>query len=128
MLHSNTLRKLDMQDLMVFLSIHEQRNLTLVSEALHVSQSTVSYCLKKLRSQFGDELFISTRSGMLPTRKAQAMHGHVQQILHEVNLCHDLPCFDPREAAQTFNLCAPEYFELLVLPHLMRAFRDPGWR
>ncbi|NAS63932.1 LysR family transcriptional regulator, partial [Pseudomonas syringae pv. actinidiae] len=39
MLNSNALRKLDMQDLMVFVSVYEQRNLTLVAEALHVSQS-----------------------------------------------------------------------------------------
>ncbi len=61
MLNSNALRKLDMQDLMVFVSVYEQRNLTLVAEALQVSQSTVSYCLKKLRANFEDDLFISTR-------------------------------------------------------------------
>ena len=128
MLNSNALRKLDMQDLMVFVSVYEQRNLTLVSEALHVSQSTVSYCLKKLRVQFDDDLFISTRNGMHPTRKAVAMLSHVQQILHQVNLCHDgLMTFDPRQQATVFNLCAPEYFELLVLPHLMRGFDEAGF-
>ncbi|KQQ57231.1 LysR family transcriptional regulator [Pseudomonas sp. Leaf127] len=128
MLNSNALRKLDMQDLMVFVSVYEQRNLTLVSEALHVSQSTVSYCLKKMRAQFDDDLFISTRNGMHPTRKAVAMLSHVQQILHQVNLCHDgLMTFDPRQQAITFNLCAPEYFELLVLPHLMRGFDEAGF-
>lgn len=127
MLNSNALRKLDMQDLMVFLAVYEQRNLTLVSEALHVSQSTVSYCLKKLRAQFADDLFISTRSGMQPTRKAQAMHSHVQLIVQQVNLCHNgLASFDPRQAATTFTICAPEYFELLVLPHLMRELRGAG--
>ncbi|CZT28437.1 LysR family transcriptional regulator [Pseudomonas cerasi] len=85
MLNSNALRKLDMQDLMVFVSVYEQRNLTLVAEALHVSQSTVSYCLKKLRANFEDDLFICTRNGMRPTRKALAMHDHVQQILRSVN-------------------------------------------
>lgn len=127
MLNSNALRKLDMQDLMVFLAVYEQRNLTLVSEALHVSQSTVSYCLKKLRAQFDDDLFISTRSGMQPTRKALAMHSHVQLILQQVNLCHNgLATFDPRQAATVFTICAPEYFELLVLPYLMREFRAAG--
>lgn len=128
MLNSNALRKLDMQDLMVFVSVYEQRNLTLVAEALHVSQSTVSYCLKKLRANFEDDLFICTRNGMRPTRKALAMHDHVQQILRSVNLCHDgLDLFDPTRTQTTFTVCAPEYFELLVLPHLMRDFAAAGF-
>ncbi|RMP62826.1 LysR family transcriptional regulator [Pseudomonas syringae pv. atrofaciens] len=127
MLNSNALRKLDMQDLMVFVSVYEQRNLTLVAEALHVSQSTVSYCLKKLRANFEDDLFICTRNGMRPTRKALAMHDHVQHILRSVNLCHNgLDLFDPTRAQTTFTVCAPEYFELLVLPHLLRDFAAAG--
>lgn len=128
MLNSNALRKLDMQDLMVFVSVYEQRNLTLVADALHVSQSTVSYCLKKLRANFEDDLFICTRNGMRPTRKALAMHAHVQQILESANLCHDgLGLFDPIHRQTTFTVCAPEYFELLVLPHLMRDFVAAGF-
>ncbi|RMO83508.1 LysR family transcriptional regulator [Pseudomonas syringae pv. philadelphi] len=128
MLNSNALRKLDMQDLMVFVSVYEQRNLTLVAEALQVSQSTVSYCLKKLRANFEDDLFISTRNGMRPTCKALAMLDHVRQILRTVNLCHDgLKLFDPTRRQTTFNVCAPEYFELLVLPHLMRDFVVAGF-
>ena len=52
MLNSNLLRKLDMQDLMVFVAVYEHNSVSGVSEALCVSQSTVSYCLKKLRTGF----------------------------------------------------------------------------
>ena len=45
MLNSNSLRKLDMQDLMVFSAVYEQSSVTGVSEALCVSQSTVSLSL-----------------------------------------------------------------------------------
>lgn len=88
MLNSNALRKLDMQDLMVFSAVYEQSSVTGVSEALCVSQSTVSYCLKKLRTCFKDELFINTRSGMRPTYKAVGMYDHVRTILHSINSCH----------------------------------------
>ena len=88
MLNSNSLRKLDMQDLMVFNAVYEQSSVTGVSEALCVSQSTVSYCLKKLRTCFDDELFINTRTGMRPTYKAEGMYKHVRAILQSINLCH----------------------------------------
>ncbi len=124
MLNSNSLRKLDMQDLMVFVAVYEQNSVTAVSETLCVSQSTVSYCLKKMRTGFEDELFINTRTdGMQPTGKASAMYPHVLKILESINLCHaGLPTFDPGLQPVTFNICAPEYFEQLILPRLLKTF------
>ena len=123
MLNSNLLRKLDMQDLMVFVAVYEQRSVTEVSETLCVSQSTVSYCLKKLRTSFDDELFINTRNGMWPTHKSATMYSHVLKILKTINICHSgLHAFDPAQKEITFNICAPEYFELLILPNLLKRF------
>jgi len=123
MLNSNLLRKLDMQDLMVFVAVYEQSSVTGVSEALCVSQSTVSYCLKKLRTSFEDELFINTRTCMRPTYKASNMYSHVLKILESINLCHaGAQAFDPTLQAVTFNICAPEYFEQLILPRLLKRF------
>ena len=123
MLNSNLLRKLDMQDLMVFVAVYEQSSVTSVSEALCVSQSTVSYCLKKLRTSFEDELFINSRTGMRPTYKASTMYAHVLKILESINLCHaGAQAFDPTMQAVTFNICAPEYFEQLILPRLLKRF------
>lgn len=123
MLNSNLLRKLDMQDLMVFIAVYDQNSVTEVSETLFVSQSTVSYSLKKLRTSFEDELFINTRAGMRPTCKATSMYAHVQKILESINLCHaGSQVFDPAQEAATFNVCAPEYFEQLILPRLLKNF------
>jgi DNA-binding transcriptional LysR family regulator len=124
MLNSNSLRKLDMQDLLVFVAVYEQNSVTGVSETLCVSQSTVSYCLKKLRAIFEDELFINTRTGgMQPTGKAGAMYPHALKILQSINLCHaGSPAFDPSLQPVTFNICAPEYFEQLILPRLLKTF------
>ncbi|MCP1500255.1 DNA-binding transcriptional LysR family regulator [Pseudomonas migulae] len=128
MLNSNLLRKLDMQDLMVFVAVYEQNSVTSVSESLCVSQSTVSYCLKKLRTGFEDELFINTRAGMRPTYKASTMYTHVLKILQSINLCHaGTPTFDPTVQPVTFNICAPEYFEQLILPRLLKRFDFANW-
>jgi DNA-binding transcriptional LysR family regulator len=127
MLNSNLLRKLDMQDLMVFVAVYEQSSVTGVAETLCVSQSTVSYCLKKLRTSFEDELFINTRAGMCPTCKASTMYTHVLKILESINLCHaGTQAFDPTLQPLTFNICAPEYFEQLILPRLLKRFDVAG--
>lgn len=128
MLNSNLLRKLDMQDLMVFIAVFEQNSVTSVSETLCVSQSTVSYCLKKLRTGFEDELFINTRAGMRPTYKASTMYPHVLKILESIDLCYaGAQTFDPTLQPVTFNICAPEYFEQLILPRLLKRFDCADW-
>ena len=117
MLLANGLRKIDIQDLLVFLAICERQHLGEVAEALNLSASSISYSLKKLRSCFADELFIATRSGMQPTRKALAMRPHAKSMVDLINTCYsEASSFDPKQAPRTFRLCAPEYFELLILP------------
>ncbi|MES2817553.1 MAG: LysR family transcriptional regulator [Pseudomonadota bacterium] len=123
MLLANGLRKVDIQDLLVFLEVFERQHLGAAADALSLSPSTLSYCLKKLRACFADELFIATRSGMQPTRKAQAMRPHVREMIERINACFSAQTdFDPRQATRCFRLCAPEYVELLILPALLRRF------
>ncbi len=129
MLIANGLRKVDMQDLLVFLQVHQRQNLVEVAEHLNLSPSTVSYCLKKLRQAFDDELFIATRGGMQPTHKSRAMLHHVEEMLARINACHAAQgSFDPRGEPRTFTLCAPEYVELLILPALLRRLAANGPR
>src|SRR5262245_20750096 len=112
MLLANGPRKIDIQDLLVFLEIYERQHLGEVAEALNLSASSVSYSLKKLRGSFADELIIATRSGMQPTRKAQAMRRHARAMVELMNACYsEASAFDPSQAPRTFRLCAPEYFE-----------------
>lgn len=128
MLLANGLRKIDIQDLLVFLEIYERQHLGEVADILNLSASSVSYSLKKLRSSFADELFIATRSGMQPTHKAQAMRPHVRAMVDLVNACFsEASAFDPSQAPRTFRLCAPEYFELLILPPLLRRLSATGY-
>jgi DNA-binding transcriptional LysR family regulator len=128
MLLANGLRKIDIQDLLVFLEICERQHLGEVAEALNLSASSVSYSLKKLRGSFLDELFIATRSGMQPTRKALAMRPHARAMVELMNACFsEASAFDPSQAPRTFRLCAPEYFELLILPPLLRRLSEAGY-
>ena len=109
MLIANGLRKVDMQDLLVFLQVHQRQNLVEVAEQLNLSPSTVSYCLKKLRQAFDDELFIATRGGMQPTHKSRAMLPHVEEMLARINACHAAQgSFDPRGEPRTFTLCVQD--------------------
>lgn len=58
MLHSNYLKQLDLQDIVLFLTLLEQRNAKRTAEIMNVSQPIVSYGLKRLRNCFDDVYFL----------------------------------------------------------------------
>ncbi|NVJ11705.1 LysR family transcriptional regulator, partial [Myxococcus sp. AM001] len=68
------LRQLDLNLLLVFDALMQEGNLTRAAERLHLSQSTVSNALARLRQQLGEELFQRTARGMTPTARAQALY------------------------------------------------------
>ena len=57
MLFTNALKQLDMQDISIVLLLIENRSVKRVAEILNLSQSSISYSLKKLRHCFDDKLF-----------------------------------------------------------------------
>jgi DNA-binding transcriptional LysR family regulator len=126
MLIKNALRQIDVQDMLVFAALLEQRNARRVAEALSLSPSTISYCLKRLRDCFADELFFLRQGAMSPTAKACAIAPYVQSAIDALNRCAA-----PAEVLlaegrpQTFCLQAPEYFELLVLPLAVECLAVP---
>ena len=75
------LRQLDLNLLLVFDALMQEGNLTRAAERLHLSQSTVSNALARLRQQLGEELFLRTARGMTPTARAQALYVPVRQAL-----------------------------------------------
>jgi DNA-binding transcriptional LysR family regulator len=126
MLDNNLLRKVDMQDLTVFVQVYERGSVTAVSEALCVSQSTISYCLRKLRAVMNDDLFIPSRGSMTPTTKADTIYPNVIQIIDKINICHSGEITQQQVPdARIFQIQAPEYFELLILPKLLASITNP---
>ncbi|GAB6852799.1 LysR family transcriptional regulator [Paraburkholderia kururiensis] len=127
LLLNNRVRKLDFQDLVIFHLINELRSVTEVAELLSVSQSTVSYCLKRLRDCFDDELFINSRFGMSPTQRATALTPRIQGILTQMAECvqEDID-FNPNAKSTSFTICAPQYFEIIIMPVLMKNILEMG--
>ncbi|EWM45709.1 bacterial regulatory, arsR family protein [Bordetella holmesii 70147] len=69
------LRQLDLNLLVVFQHLLQERNISAVARRLDLSQPAVSNALRRLRAAFGDELFVRTAQGMLPTPWPRAWAG-----------------------------------------------------
>src|SRR5215467_10877853 len=86
----------DLNLVRIFVLLYETRSVTATAEVLHVSQSTVSYSLAKLRRHFGDDLFRRARQGLLPTAAADRLYEPLRQSLEEIQqTITPAPPFDP---------------------------------
>ena len=63
------LSRLDLNLLTVFDMLMQERNVTRAAERLHLSQSTVSHALGRLRQALDDPLFVMSRREMMPTER-----------------------------------------------------------
>lgn len=120
MLYSNYLKQLDLQDIVVFLNLLDQRSAKRTAERMSVSQPTVSYCLKRLRNCFDDTLFSISQGVLQPTAKAEKIAPYLRVVVDSVNHCAKDDSTDTSLGIRkVWKLCAPEYFELLFLPHVL---------
>ena len=125
MLYTNALKQLDMQDISIVLLLIEKRSAKRVAEMLNLSQSSISYSLKKLRHCFDDKLFENSDGAMQPTARVLAIKPYLQNIMQCINQCAKEGA-DQGSVLRQWNITAPEYFEILMLPTLLQHVRSSG--
>ena len=67
------LSDIDLNQLVLFQQLMVERRVSRVAENLGLTQPAVSNTLAKLRRQFGDDLFVRTPTGMMPTPFAEQL-------------------------------------------------------
>jgi DNA-binding transcriptional LysR family regulator len=111
----------DLNLLVVFEALLEQRNVTRAAKQVGLSQPAVSNALARLRDLLGDRLFTRTAHGMQPTARAAQLAGPVRSALAQLRgALAGPPGFDPSTSARSFRLAAMDYAEMLLLGGLLR--------
>lgn len=125
------LRHLDLNLLVIFQHLLEERNISAVARRLDVSQPAVSNALRRLRDVFNDELFVRTGQGMLPTPYAQGLAGPIGEALAMLERAWDAPQdFEPDTSLRRFRIAMNDVGEIHFMPVLMElcARHAPGVR
>ena len=119
------LRSIDLNLLTVFDALMAAGKLSIAAEKLGMTQPAASNALQRLRLTVGDDLFIRTRNGMIPTARAKELHPPIQQALRlvEEGLCPKED-FDPSSSIQVFNIAATDYGETVLLNRLMKKTKN----
>ena len=114
---------LDLNLLLVLDALQRTHSVTLAGEQLCISQSGVSNALRRLREAFGDELFVRTDSGMMPTALAESMAEPIQAALQQIRqTIENRGCFDAANSTRHFRLALSDVGQISLLPHLVPYF------
>src|ERR1700730_15720261 len=94
----------DLNLLIVFDAVMEERNVTRAGGRIGLSQPAVSHALSRLRYMLKDELFIRAPQGMVPTPRAEQLAVPLRRALSEMQLALEPETFVPQAAIRTFVL------------------------
>jgi DNA-binding transcriptional LysR family regulator len=111
----------DLNLLIVFDAVMQEKNLTRAGRRLGMSQPAVSHALARLRHMLKDELFVRTPEGMRPTPRAERIAEPVRAALQELQVTLEADEFVPAESSREFTIAANNYAARAVIPGLVHS-------
>ncbi|MCD0502601.1 LysR family transcriptional regulator [Bordetella petrii] len=123
------LKDVDLNLLVVFDELLKHGSVSAAAASLGVSQPGVSNALTRLRRLLGDDLFLRTSRGMVPTPYAQALAEPLAAALDAIrDTLNARTAFDPAVSQRGFVIGVSDVGEAYFLPRLMRHLSEaaPG--
>ena len=121
----------DLNLLVAFDALLDERSVTRAARRLNVTQSAMSASLKRLRDALGDPVLLQHGKAMIPTPHALALAPEVSAALAALRRL-TLPStgFDPASSSRVFRVAASDYIATVVLAPLLQALEReaPGVR
>lgn len=126
--HTNSLRAIDLNLLVILEALLSERHLSRAARRLHMSQPAVSHALARLRHLLGDPLLLRCKGGFQPTARALALARPLAEALQNVRSVLGGAVFDAASTQRVFRLAMSDYGAAQVLPALLRRLRTdaPG--
>jgi len=130
------LRQADLNLLVVFSVLAEERSVSRAASRLSLSQPAVSRALQRLREMFQDDLMIRASGGYEPTPKGERLLRELAVILPRLDRMLKGESFDPTEEHATFRIAGTDFGAAAVAPILCRtvlshaakvSFQIVGW-
>jgi DNA-binding transcriptional LysR family regulator len=111
-------RKLDLNLLVLFRALCDERSVTAAAIKLNMSQSAVSHGLARLRTYFSDTLFVRAGSRMEPTARAHEIDQHIRRAFVSIDAGMERG-FDPSKLSAIFKVALVNFAGLYVVPALL---------
>jgi DNA-binding transcriptional LysR family regulator len=121
-MHTTQLRQADLNLMVIFAVVAEERNLSRAAERLLLSQPAVSRALQRLRVMFRDDLLVRTPSGYEPTPHGQRILQELDVVLPRIDRLLRGAGFNPAEEVATIRIAATDSVCSALCPLLCRNF------
>jgi DNA-binding transcriptional LysR family regulator len=109
------LSAIDLNLLVVFDAVMQDRNVTRAGQRLGLSQPAMSHALNRLRYMLKDDLFIRSPKGMLPTPRAEQLALPVRSALDGLQHSLEPTQFIASEATRRFRVAVDNYSAIVVV-------------
>lgn len=106
---------IDLNLLVVFDAVMQERNVTRAGQRLGLSQPAMSHALARLRSMLKDDLFIRSPKGMLPTPRAEQLASPVRSALDGLQHSLEPTQFIPSKATRRFRVAVDNYSAVVLV-------------
>jgi DNA-binding transcriptional LysR family regulator len=123
------LRGVDLNLLVVFEAVYEERVQAKAAQRLAMTQPAVSSAMARLRVVVGQEIFVPALRGVVPTRYADRLYGEVKSALSGLReALSDEIGFDPTTSERRFSVGVSYAAGALAAPVALEALRSeaPG--
>jgi DNA-binding transcriptional LysR family regulator len=114
------LAQIDLNLLVTFEALFEERSVTVAAQKLYLGQPAMSAALGRLRTLFGDELFMRVGREMQPTSKALEIAPGIFAALHQIRqTIESSQDFDPASSQRDLTIGSADYTSFILIPKLM---------
>lgn len=118
------LSRIDLNLLVAFQVLIQEKNVTRAAERLFVTQPAMSKTLNRLRNLIDDELFIRSSHGLIPTPKTLELEKPVDKILGELtDLMVTNTEFDPIHSSATISVATLGASSSVGMPYFLDRLR-----
>jgi DNA-binding transcriptional LysR family regulator len=118
------LRQVDLNLLITFAAIAEEKSVTAASSRLLLSQPAVSRALQRARALFQDDLLIRSPSGFELTLRGRKILDELEGLLPKMEHLVAPTAFDPVREKSHFHISGPDNVCTAVLPRLCRQYAN----
>lgn len=107
---------LDLNLLLAFQILMEERSVTRAAHRMSVSQPAMSAALGRLRDYFQDDLLVAHGKQMYPSAHAESLAAQVRQCLADLEaMLVSTARFDPAKTQRSFRIVASDYITASVI-------------
>src|ERR1700733_12936954 len=118
------LRQIDLNLLITFAAIAEEKSVTAAATRLLLSQPAVSRALQRARAMFQDDLLVRSPQGFELTLRGRKILQELEGLLPRVEDLITPNLFDPAREKSHFRISGPDNVCTVVLPRLCQQYAN----